>query len=136
MAGVAELEVAGVKLVIQIVRPSGPPGFLVQGLDFPRCAGGDDAVAHADVVTLHVPATVQTSRMIDAATLASQPYTMEDPHGENIVRVFYVKDVFGLKVENERKLQQLREALLAALANPDETDAPALLPRKRRRATG
>src|ERR1700712_186607 len=29
-----------------------------------------DAVAHADVVTLHVPATAQTSRMIDAATLA------------------------------------------------------------------
>ncbi|CAN7227635.1 phosphoglycerate dehydrogenase [Caballeronia sp. LjRoot29] len=29
-----------------------------------------DAVAHADVVTLHVPATAQTNRMIDAATLA------------------------------------------------------------------
>ncbi|MEQ5843744.1 phosphoglycerate dehydrogenase [Paraburkholderia acidicola] len=29
-----------------------------------------DAVSNADVVTLHVPATVQTNRMIDAATLA------------------------------------------------------------------
>jgi D-3-phosphoglycerate dehydrogenase len=29
-----------------------------------------DAVSHADVVTLHVPATPQTNRMIDAATLA------------------------------------------------------------------
>jgi [protein-PII] uridylyltransferase len=31
------------------------------------------------------------------------------------VDVFYVKDVFGMKVENERKLNQLRLALLEAL---------------------
>ena len=31
------------------------------------------------------------------------------------VDVFYVKDVFGLKIENERKLGGLRDALLAAL---------------------
>jgi [protein-PII] uridylyltransferase len=31
------------------------------------------------------------------------------------VDVFYVKDVFGLKVENERRIAALREALLAAL---------------------
>ena len=37
-------------------------------------------------------------------------------YGVRAVDVFYVKDVFGLKVENERKLAQLREALLAALA--------------------
>jgi hypothetical protein len=36
------------------------------------------------------------------------------------VDVFYVKDIFGLKVENERKLAVLREALLKALASPDE----------------
>jgi type II secretory pathway component GspD/PulD (secretin) len=35
----------------------------------------------------------ELGKPVDAATLASQPYTMEDPHGENIVRVFYVKDV-------------------------------------------
>ena len=40
--------------------------------------------------------------------------------GVRAVDVFYVKDVFGLKVENERKLAQLREALLAALSNPDD----------------
>ncbi|MCL2430539.1 MAG: ACT domain-containing protein, partial [Alphaproteobacteria bacterium] len=44
-------------------------------------------------------------------------------YGVRAVDVFYVKDVFGLKVENERKLAQLREALLAALAGPAE-DAP------------
>ena len=52
------------------------------------------------------------------------------------VDVFYVKDIFGLKVENERKLQQLREALLAALTNLDEPEIPAVQPRKRRRAAG
>lgn len=42
-------------------------------------------------------------------------------YGVRAVDVFYVKDVFGLKIENERKLASLREALLAALgpANGD-----------------
>jgi len=39
--------------------------------------------------------------------------------GERVVDVFYVKDVFGLKVENERKLAALRAALLSALGAPD-----------------
>jgi len=47
--------------------------------------------------------------------------------------VFYVKDVFGLKVENERKLARLREALLAALVRGDEAAAPLPPPAKRRR---
>ena len=41
-------------------------------------------------------------------------------YGVRAVDVFYVKDVFGLKVENERKLAGLRHALLAALHTPDE----------------
>jgi [protein-PII] uridylyltransferase len=41
-------------------------------------------------------------------------------YGVRAVDVFYVKDIFGLKVENERKLAALREALLKALATPDE----------------
>jgi [protein-PII] uridylyltransferase len=45
--------------------------------------------------------------------------------GLRAVDVFYVKDVFGLKVENERKLAALREALEAALAEPDAQAAPA-----------
>jgi [protein-PII] uridylyltransferase len=47
-------------------------------------------------------------------------------YGVRAVDVFYVKDIFGLKVDNERRLQQLREALLDALANPE--DAPAEAP--------
>jgi [protein-PII] uridylyltransferase len=38
-------------------------------------------------------------------------------YGVRAVDVFYVKDLFGLKVENERKLAQLRQALLGALAD-------------------
>jgi [protein-PII] uridylyltransferase len=46
-----------------------------------------------------------------------------------------VKDVFGLKVENERKLSQLRAALLDALDSPeDATPAPVTSTPKRRRA--
>jgi [protein-PII] uridylyltransferase len=49
------------------------------------------------------------------------------------VDVFYVKDVFGLKVENERKLAVLRDALLQALDNPEEPVQAVPAPRKRRR---
>ncbi|TCZ58762.1 [protein-PII] uridylyltransferase [Roseicella aquatilis] len=41
-------------------------------------------------------------------------------YGVRAVDVFYVKDVFGLKVENERKLASLRVAMEAALAPPAE----------------
>ena len=39
-------------------------------------------------------------------------------YGVRAVDVFYVKDIFGLKVENDRKLAVLRQALLTALAPP------------------
>ena len=45
-------------------------------------------------------------------------------YGVRAVDVFYVKDVFGLKVENERKLATLRLALLAALQPPDDARPP------------
>jgi [protein-PII] uridylyltransferase len=46
-------------------------------------------------------------------------------YGVRAVDVFYVKDVFGLKVENERKLARLREALLHALEEPASDPALA-----------
>ena len=57
-------------------------------------------------------------------------------YGVRAVDVFYVKDVFGLKIENERKLGQLREALLQALDNPDDVTPPVIVPpvRKLKRA--
>jgi [protein-PII] uridylyltransferase len=46
-------------------------------------------------------------------------------YGVRAVDVFYVKDVFGLKVENERKLATLRDALLAALSPPGDAEGSA-----------
>ena len=54
-------------------------------------------------------------------------------YGVRAVDVFYVKDVFGLKVENERKLAGLRDALLEALANPDEVAPVEAVPAGRHR---
>jgi len=55
-------------------------------------------------------------------------------YGVRAVDVFYVKDVFGLKITNERKLATLRAALLRALEPPAE-DAHTLssppLPKRR-----
>ena len=38
--------------------------------------------------------------------------------GERVVDVFYVKDVFGLKVTHEDRLTHIRSSLLAALKDP------------------
>ena len=42
-------------------------------------------------------------------------------YGVRAIDVFYVKDVFGLKIQNERKLENLRQAILQALTGGDET---------------
>ncbi|MBV8616011.1 MAG: [protein-PII] uridylyltransferase [Acetobacteraceae bacterium] len=57
-------------------------------------------------------------------------------YGVRAVDVFYVKDVFGLKVENERRLRQLRAAVLEALDKTEDTAAavPTPEPARRRRA--
>ena len=44
-------------------------------------------------------------------------------YGVRAVDVFYVKDIFGLKVDNERKLAPLRVALLNALTPPEPVPA-------------
>ena len=54
-------------------------------------------------------------------------------YGVRAVDVFYVKDVFGLKIDNDRKLAALRAALLAALASPDDPQPTAVPPPRRRR---
>lgn len=41
-------------------------------------------------------------------------------YGEKAVDVFYVRDLFGMKITHEGKLAQLRETLLKALENPTE----------------
>jgi [protein-PII] uridylyltransferase len=46
-------------------------------------------------------------------------------YGERVVDVFYVKDVFGHKIEHTRKIEQIRIALLAAMAPPSESAVKA-----------
>ncbi|MGE4217976.1 MAG: [protein-PII] uridylyltransferase [Alphaproteobacteria bacterium] len=46
-------------------------------------------------------------------------------YGEVVVDVFYVKDVFGMKVEHDGKLEQIRDRLLMALADPNAALPPA-----------
>jgi len=41
-------------------------------------------------------------------------------YGERVVDVFYVKDVFGLKIENDRKKKEIRAALAEALSDKSE----------------
>jgi [protein-PII] uridylyltransferase len=43
-------------------------------------------------------------------------------YGEKVVDVFYVKDLFGHKVEHEQKLADIREHLTLALADPTERE--------------
>ena len=46
-------------------------------------------------------------------------------YGERAVDVFYVKDLFGLKVTNGNKLRAVRNRLLTALEDPDNDKKPA-----------
>ena len=41
-------------------------------------------------------------------------------YGQKAVDVFYVKNVFGLKIEHEAKLNQIRDELRAVLADPNQ----------------
>ncbi len=68
------------------------------------------------------------------AAISSQGLQIASAHittyGVRAVDVFYVKDVFGLKVENERKLEQLKSAITEALAVPEVTGAGAVVARE------
>ncbi len=47
-------------------------------------------------------------------------------YGEQVVDVFYVKDIFGMKVDHKGKLESLRKALVAVLIDADpQAGAPA-----------
>ncbi|HXS38757.1 MAG TPA: [protein-PII] uridylyltransferase [Stellaceae bacterium] len=46
-------------------------------------------------------------------------------YGEKVVDVFYVKDLFGHKVEHEKKLGDIRERLILVLTDPAERAAAA-----------
>ena len=54
-------------------------------------------------------------------------------YGEKVVDVFYVKDLFGHKVEHPQKLDQIRKSLEAVLARGNTAPQPAAAPAARRR---
>lgn len=58
------------------------------------------------------------------STLTAQGLQIVSAHistyGERVVDVFYVKDVFGLKIEQPAKLQKLEQRLLEAIAPAEE----------------
>ncbi|MDA0997463.1 MAG: [protein-PII] uridylyltransferase [Proteobacteria bacterium] len=45
-------------------------------------------------------------------------------YGERVVDVFYVKDIFGLKMEQDHKIATVREALFDAVRKPEPAPAP------------
>jgi len=50
-------------------------------------------------------------------------------YGEKVVDVFYVKNLFGHKVEHPTKLAEIRTTLEAVLARADKTQTPAAPPK-------
>jgi [protein-PII] uridylyltransferase len=55
-------------------------------------------------------------------------------YGEKVVDVFYVKDLFGHKIEHPQKLDQIRKSLEAVLTRGTAAPpAPTAAPRRRRR---
>ncbi|ANC91719.1 [protein-PII] uridylyltransferase [Azospirillum humicireducens] len=57
--------------------------------------------------------------------------------GEKAIDVFYVKDVFGLKVTHEGKLAKIKERLLSALDDPTgDAPPPATVKRTRTKVSG
>jgi len=56
-------------------------------------------------------------------------------YGEKVVDVFYVKDLFGHKVEHAQKLDQIRKSLEVVLARGNTAPATAATPARRRRRT-
>ncbi len=47
-------------------------------------------------------------------------------YGEKVVDVFYVKDLFGHKIEDEARLKIIREGVLAALTDPTAAQNPTV----------
>jgi [protein-PII] uridylyltransferase len=55
-------------------------------------------------------------------------------YGEKVVDVFYVKNLFGHKIEHEQKLAEIRTALTAVLDKGKRPATPAATPARRARA--
>ncbi|MBF0391371.1 MAG: [protein-PII] uridylyltransferase [Alphaproteobacteria bacterium] len=64
-----------------------------------------------------------TAAMTDLGLTISSAHI--STYGERVVDVFYVKDVFGMKVEHDGKLRQIKERLTKALSDPSDEPEPS-----------
>ena len=79
-----------------------------------------------------VPACCMMSRRRSANRAYRSPRPMSRPTACGPSMFSTSRMCFGLKVENERKLARLREALLSALRSPEDAMPKPPLPRRRR----
>jgi [protein-PII] uridylyltransferase len=119
-----KLDVAG-ELARQRART--PPGRTKLFRVAPRVIFDNRASASSTVI--EVNGADRPGFLYDVtSTLTAQNLQIVSAHvstfGERVVDVFYVKDVFGLKIDHPQKFERLEEALLAAI-QPPEVATPA-----------
>ena len=71
---------------------------------------------HAGLLHRLTQKIAQQNLQISAAKIST--------YGESIVDVFYVKDLFGLKVQSDRRLDGIRKAILAEMDPKEKLDPP------------
>ena len=89
-----------------------------------------DNVASADSTVIEVNGRDRIGLLFDVTSAITRlGLQISSAHvstwGERVVDVFYVKDMFGLKVERADRLDLIRETLLQAIASPGPTESGA-----------
>jgi len=127
MSVLIEQALSGRLRIAEEIRKSRPPSPRTRAIHVPPRVVIDNH-ASATHTVVEVNGRDRPGFLHDVtAAMSDQGVQIASAHvttyGVRAVDVFYVKDVFGLKIENERKLAHLKEALLAAIEPPA---APAL----------
>ncbi|WP_046023540.1 [protein-PII] uridylyltransferase [Magnetospira sp. QH-2] len=89
-----------------------------------------DNKASTDHTVIEVNGRDRTGLLYDVtATLTAQNLQIGRAHistyGERAVDVFYVKDLFGLKIWDESRMERIRQELMTAITLPVDTDDKA-----------
>ncbi len=127
------------RLAAEIKRASGALlGRRMRAIHVPPRVVLDNRASHTHTV-IEVNGRDRPGLLHDVtAAISEQGLQIASAHvttyGVRAVDVFYVKDVFGLKVENDRKLAALRHSLVAVLTRGDEAIAAPPPARSRRRS--
>jgi [protein-PII] uridylyltransferase len=140
MSVLIEQALSGRLRIAEEIRKSRPPSPRTRAIHVPPRVVIDNH-ASATHTVVEVNGRDRPGFLHDVtAAMSDQGVQIASAHvttyGVRAVDVFYVKDVFGLKIENERKLAQLKEALLAALEPPAAAAAPGGGAARRRSAAG